>query len=127
MAYTRTNLADIEDSAAKHGLGELQEARFARAHIGAEQSGLAHLKVKPNQRQPFAHRHGEAEEIHVILSGSGTVKIDDELVAVAAHDVLRIGPESTRAFEAGPDGLEYLVFSPHHEGDAEMVEDFSWD
>jgi len=24
---------------------------------------------------------------------------------------------STRAFEAGPDGLEFLAFGPHHPGD----------
>jgi hypothetical protein len=32
----------------------------------------------------------------------------------------------TRAFEAGPEGLELLVFGPHHAGDVEMVPDF-WD
>ena len=32
----------------------------------------------------------------------------------------------TRAFEAGPEGLELLVFGPRHEGDAEIVQDFSW-
>jgi hypothetical protein len=38
--------------------------------------------------------------------------------------VIRVGPDVTRIFEAGPEGLEYLVFSPRHEGDAEMVQDF---
>ena len=34
------------------------------------------------------------------------------------------GSPSTCVFEAGGDGLEYLVFSPRHEGDAEIVKDF---
>jgi quercetin dioxygenase-like cupin family protein len=59
-----------------------------------------------------------------VLEGSGKLKLDEELIDVGADDVIRIGPGVTRAFEAGPDGLEYVVFSPRHEGDAEMVQDF---
>ena len=85
---------------------------------------MGHLRVKPDQRQPFAHKHGQAEEVHVILSGAGRMKLDDEILEVRANDVIRVGPDVTRIFEAGPEGLEYLVFSPRHEGDAEMVQDF---
>jgi mannose-6-phosphate isomerase-like protein (cupin superfamily) len=122
--YTRVNLRDVDDMAAKHGFGEQQEARFPREALGLDASGVGHLRVKPGQRQPFAHRHNEAEEVHVVLSGSGRMKLDDEIVKVGADDVIRVGPGVTRAFEAGPDGLEYLVFSPRHEGDAEIVQDF---
>ena len=61
-----------------------------------------------------------------MLSGSGRVKLDDEVVQVGGLDAIRIAPEVTRAFEAGPDGLELLVFGPRHQGDAEIVQDFSW-
>jgi len=124
MGYDKVNLSDVTDSAAEHGLGELQEARFPREDVGTESTGFAHIKVKPGQRQPFAHRHATAEELHVILSGSGTMKVDDELVAVGALDIIRVDPASTRAFEAGDDGLEYLVFSPRRANDAEIVKDF---
>ena len=80
MSYTQKNLRDVKDSAAEHGFGEIQEARFPRGDVGLAQSGLAHIRVKPGQRQPFAHRHADAEEVHVILSGTGTMKIDDELL-----------------------------------------------
>src|SRR5215207_9874695 len=126
MGYDKVNLGEVTDAAAEHGLGELQEARFPREVVGTEASGLAHIKVKPGQRQPFAHRHGQAEELHVILSGSGTMKIDDALVPVGPLDVVRVDPASARGFEAGAEGLEYLVFSPRHGGDAEIVKDF-WD
>ena len=122
--YTKVNLRDVEDMAAKHGLGEHQEARFPREALDLDASGVGHLRVKPGKRQPFAHRHNEAEEVHVVLEGSGRIKLDDEIVEVGADDVIRVGPGVTRAFEAGPDGLEYVVFSPRHEGDAEMVQDF---
>jgi mannose-6-phosphate isomerase-like protein (cupin superfamily) len=126
MRYTKTNLREVEDSAAKFGYGELQESRFPREQLGLETSGLAYHRVRPAQRQPFAHRHERAEEVHVVLAGSGYLKVDDERVPVAALDVIRVPPGVTRAFEAGPDGLDYVVFSPRHEGESEMVRDF-WD
>ena len=92
--YTRVNLRDVEDQAAKHGFGDHQEARFPREALGLEASGVGHLRVKPNQRQPFAHRHNEAEEVHVVLEGSGRVKLDDEVIDVGADDVIRIVPAS---------------------------------
>jgi len=36
-------------------------------------------------------------------------------------DAVRVSPAVTRAFEAGPDGLEVLAFGPHHEGDGELI------
>jgi uncharacterized cupin superfamily protein len=35
----------------------------------------------PGKRSPFTHRHTDAEEIYVVLSGSGRVKLD----AFGAH------------------------------------------
>lgn len=35
-----------------------------------------------------------------------------------------MSPGTTRAFEAGPDGLEVLVFGPRVKGDGEMVQGF---
>jgi mannose-6-phosphate isomerase-like protein (cupin superfamily) len=122
--YTRVKLDAVEDQAAKHGLGELQEARFPREDLGLEESAMAHLRVRPGKRQPFAHKHNQAEELHVVVSGAGRAKLDEEIVEVASGDVLRVGPGVTRMFEAGRDGLEYLVFSPRYEGDAEVVQEF---
>lgn len=126
MAYTKKNLREVEDSAVKYGFSDSQEARFARADLGAEQSGMNYLIVKPGRREAFAHRHREAEEIYVVLGGSGRVKLDDELVPLAPLDAVRVSPGTARSFEAGPEGLEVLVFGPRVEGDGEMVRDF-WD
>jgi uncharacterized cupin superfamily protein len=126
MSYAKKNLRDVEDSAAKHGLSDHQEARFARGELGAEQTGVNYLIIKPGQREAFAHRHGEAEEMYVVLAGSGRVKLDDELVDLTPLDAVRVSPGVTRSFEAGGDGLEVLIFGRHVEGDGEMVSDF-WD
>jgi len=124
MRYAKTNLRSVEDSAVKFGLSETQEARFPRAELGAEQTGINFLRVKPSQREAFAHRHRLAEEIYVVLSGVGRVKLDDELVELSPLDAVRVSPGVARSFEAGPDGLEVLIFGPHVDGDGEMVADF---
>lgn len=68
-------------------------------------------------------RHTQAEEIYVILDGSGEVKLGDQVSEVRRLDAIRVSPEVARAFEAGPDGLEFLAFGPHHSGDGEPVDD----
>ena len=83
--------------------------------------------MKPGKRQAFAHKHEKAEEIYVILSGSGRMKLDDEIRDVRALDAVRVAPRVTRAFEAGADGLELLAFGPHHEGDGELIYEGFWD
>lgn len=122
MTHTIKNLDEVEDMAAKHGLGEMGEARFCREDLDAEDTGLSHQRMNPGKRQSFGHRHKEAEEIYLVLSGSGRVKLDDEIVEVRRLDAVRVSPETTRAFEAGPEGLEFVVFGPHFSGDGEMVQ-----
>jgi len=124
VRYAKKNLREVQDSAAQHGLSAVQEARFPRGDLGAEQTGMNYLIVKPGQREAFAHRHRTAEEIYLVLGGTGRVKLDDDLVELAPLDAVRVSPGVTRAFEAGPDGLQVLIFGPHVESDADMVQDF---
>ena len=123
VSYTKRNLQDVEDMAVKHGFSETQQARFPREELDADSTGLAYHVVNPGKRQAFAHHHQEAEEIFVVLSGSGRAKLDDEIIELDTMDAIRIAPPVARAFEAGPEGLELLVFGPHHDRDAVMVED----
>ena len=118
--YTHTNLNAVEDSAPKFGYEELQEARFATSSVDAEETGFSHMRLKPGKRQPFGHRHDDAEEVYVVIAGSGRVRLDTDEVELAALDALRVSPGVTRAFEAGDDGLEYLAFGPRHDGDGEL-------
>jgi mannose-6-phosphate isomerase-like protein (cupin superfamily) len=123
--YAIKNLREVEDFAVKFGFSETQEARFPRGDLGAETVGLAYHVVKPGRRQAFAHRHGEAEEVNVVLSGSGQVKLDDEIREIGPLDAIRVAPGVARSFAAGPDGLELLVFGPHHPDDrGEMIVNF---
>jgi mannose-6-phosphate isomerase-like protein (cupin superfamily) len=123
--YSRINFAAVEDAALANGFGDRWEARVARSALAAEQSGLTYFRLLPGKRSPFVHRHALAEEVYVILSGTGRVKLDDEFLDVTPLDAVRVAPDVARAFEAGPQGLEFIAFGPHHPGDGEPVED-SW-
>jgi quercetin dioxygenase-like cupin family protein len=127
MDYTIKNLREVKDSAEEAGISDSLEARFAHEDLGSERSGVSYQVVKAGQRMPFAHKHGEMEEIYVVLSGTGRVKLDALTEEVGPLDAVRIAPSVVRAFEAGDDDLALLAFSPRAAGDAEIVKDFSWD
>jgi quinol monooxygenase YgiN/mannose-6-phosphate isomerase-like protein (cupin superfamily) len=118
------NLESVEDMAAKHGLSDMGESRFARQDLGADATGISHQRLRPNRRGAFGHRHQRAEEIYVVLDGSGRVRIDDKIHEIGKLDAIRLAPGAIRAFEAGPDGLELLVVGPHFTGDGEILRDF---
>jgi len=124
--YTMKNLREVEDSAPKFGFGETQEARFSREALGCETIGFSYHVVKPGRRQGFAHRHENAEEVYVVVSGHGRLKLDDEVVDIGPLDAIRVAAPVARAFAAGDEGLALLAFGPRHEGDGDLVEGDFW-
>lgn len=122
--YTLQKLTDVDDAAPKFGFGDRGSARFATDDLAAQQTGISHHHLKPGKRQAFGHRHDAAEEIYVVLSGSGRVKLEDEILDIAELDAIRIAPPVMRAFEAGPDGLELVAFGPRRRGDGEIVQNW---
>ena len=122
--FTQTKLTDVKDSAPEFGMDDVQEARFAKGDLDGEDTGISHHRVKPGKRQPFGHRHDKAEEIYVVLAGSGRMKLDDEIIEVEPLDAIRVAPQVTRAFEAGPDGISLLAVGARHDGDGEVLKDW---
>jgi mannose-6-phosphate isomerase-like protein (cupin superfamily) len=122
--YTITNLKQCDDFAAANGVGEVGVIRFPREDVEAKATGFAHLTLNPGKRHPFPHRHDKAEEVYIVLAGSGHVKLEDELRDLAKYDIVRVAPHVRRGFEAGPDGMELLAFGARHEKDGEILKDF---
>ena len=122
--YTLKNLTEVKDQAEGFGIGEIQEARFANEALDAEDTGISHHRLRPGRRQAFAHRHDDAEEVYVVLEGSGRVKLDDDIVDLSKLDAVRVAPGVTRQFEAGDDGLEFLAVGPRREGDGDIVKEW---
>ncbi len=124
--YTLINLKDVEDSAPGFGLSPDLEARFARDVLGLENSGISYQRLAPSYRAPFGHKHGQQEEVYVVLSGSGRVKLDDEIVDLRQWDVVRVPSQTMRNFEGGPDGLELLAFGAPSMGNKDVEQTPGW-
>jgi mannose-6-phosphate isomerase-like protein (cupin superfamily) len=118
--FTHRKLADVKDSGPDVGLSDI-EVRFANDDLDGEQTGISHHRLKPGIRQPFGHRHEKAEEVYVVVAGSGRMKLDDEIIAIETLDAIRVAPTVTRGFEAGPDGLEIVATGTRHDGDGEII------
>src|SRR3954451_23029576 len=103
--YTIKNLKDdITDVAAGRAPGV--EARMARSEMDSKELGVSYFRYDANTRAPYGHKHEVQEEAYVVTSGSGRMKLDDEIIDVKQWDVIRVAPAVTRGFEAGPAGLE---------------------
>jgi mannose-6-phosphate isomerase-like protein (cupin superfamily) len=116
------NLLDVDNSAA--GRMDGLEVRMSRKDMESRDVGVSLFRYSPDVRNPMSHRHREQEEAYVIVSGSGRVRLDDDIQDVKQWDVIRVAPEVVRAFEAGPDGMDVVaVGGPKPEGgDGELTE-----
>ncbi|HEX3873646.1 MAG TPA: hypothetical protein VHW26_05845 [Solirubrobacteraceae bacterium] len=122
--FTHKNLKEIDSSAG--ALAPDFELRFARSHLDSEHLGVSLMTYGPGFRPPMGHSHGEQEEAYVVISGSGRVKLDDEILELRQWDVVRVAPPVTRAFEAGPDGMEVIAIGSDRPegGDGVLVRDW---
>ncbi len=105
--FTIKNLKEIDDTGPERGHGI--EARFARKHIESDHLGVTYFRYSPGVRSTTAHSHRVQEEVYIVLSGHGRIRLDDQIVELRQWDVIRIAPATLRAVEAGPDGLEFLA------------------
>ncbi len=123
-AYTIKNLKEVEDLVG--GRVPEIEGRFARSHLDSRELGVSYFRYVPGYRSRTGHRHREQEEAYVVIGGSGRAKLDDDVVDLRQWDVVRVSPEVTRAFEAGPEGLELIAIggSRPEDGDGELVADW---
>jgi mannose-6-phosphate isomerase-like protein (cupin superfamily) len=117
VGYTHMSLLDVEDAAEWFGFGETLESRFAHGALEAEQTGFSLHRIKPGKRQPFGHRHDTAEDVYFVVSGSGRVKLDDDILELHPREAVRVAPGVMRQFEAGDEGLEILAFGQRHAED----------
>lgn len=121
--YVKLNLKDdVENMSERFGLAPNMEARFARNALGLEGGGFSYQKLAPDFEAPFGHHHKHQEEAYVVVSGSGRVKIDDDVHELKQWDALRVPAGTPRAFAAGPDGLELIAIGFGEGGDAEMTD-----
>jgi mannose-6-phosphate isomerase-like protein (cupin superfamily) len=118
VPFTLRNLkADLEDVGSNFDGAPDLEFRLATKALELERSGLSYQRIPPGYRFPYGHTHKQQEELFVVVRGSGRMKLDDEVVDVREWDVVRIPPATWRGDEAGPEGLEILVFGAPNLGE----------
>jgi quercetin dioxygenase-like cupin family protein len=123
--YTIKNFKEIDDSAGARTPGI--EGRFARRHIHSEHLGVSYFRYAPGVRSPTAHSHREQEEVYVVISGSGRIRLDDEIHEVRQWDIVRLSPPTVRAVEAGAEGIEFIAIgSDRPEGGDGIQAETNW-
>ena len=120
MPFTLKNIKEDLDDIGRvfDGPPDL-EFRAATKALELEKSAVSYQRVPPGYRFPYGHTHKEQEEVYVVVHGSGRMKIDDEIVELEEWDAVRVPPGMWRGYEAGPEGLEILVFGAPNLGDAQ--------
>jgi uncharacterized cupin superfamily protein len=123
--YTIVNLKDVENRATEGG--STLESRMARSAIDSDHLGVSYFHYAPGRRATRGHAHREQEEVYVVLGGSGSIKLDDEVRELKQWDVVRVAPATFRGFRAGPEGLEVLaVGADRPEGGDGIQSDDDW-
>ncbi|HEU4975590.1 MAG TPA: cupin domain-containing protein [Baekduia sp.] len=81
--------------------------------LGAEATGMRHVRVAPGGRSSLHHCHSAEEELFVVLGGAGAVRLGDDRFDVRRGSVVArpAGSGVAHSFEAGEAGLELLGWS----------------
>jgi mannose-6-phosphate isomerase-like protein (cupin superfamily) len=124
--YTHLNLKDVEDQAPKFGLSPDMEFRMARVPLEMENAGVSYLRVGPNFRIPFGHTHKNQEEVYLVVSGSGRIKLGDDVRELKQWDAVRVHKDTMRGFEAGPDGVELIAIGAPNTGPGDAETKQGW-
>jgi quercetin dioxygenase-like cupin family protein len=121
--YSIVNLLELENVVTSvAGI----EGRFARKQIESRDLGVSHFRYAPGVRGK-GHAHREQEEAYVVVAGSGRMLLGEEVRDLRQWDVVRVAPAVVRAFEGGPDGLDFIAIGgPKPEGGDGLQADAPW-
>jgi uncharacterized cupin superfamily protein len=89
-----------------------QKTRRIGRMLGAETTGLRHVRIAPGAHGTPHHCHGAEEELFVVLGGAGDVRLGDDRYVVRRGSVIARPPGTgvAHSFIAGDRGLELLTW-----------------
>jgi mannose-6-phosphate isomerase-like protein (cupin superfamily) len=122
--YSVENLNEVQNQGENFGINpdELQ-LRMAKDPLECQNAGISLLRLGPDFRVPFGHKHKTQEEIYVLVSGSARMKVEDEIVEMEPLTAVRVDPGTMRGYEAGSEGADLIVIGAPRtgSGDADTV------
>jgi mannose-6-phosphate isomerase-like protein (cupin superfamily) len=124
--YTVVKVSDVPDQGPNFGFEGQMEARFLREDLGLENSGVSYLRLAPDFRIPFGHKHKMQEEVYVLVSGSARMKIGDDVVELEPWTAIRLPKNTMRGIEAGPEGAEFILVGAPKTGPGDALMEQGW-
>lgn len=124
--YTVLKVSEVDDQGPNFGLEGKMEARFMRVDLGCENCGVTYLRIAPNFRIPFGHRHKVQEEVYMLVSGTARIKLEDEVFDLEPWTAVRMSKDTTRGLEAGPEGAEFVLVGAPNTGPGDAITEQGW-
>ncbi|MWV65790.1 cupin domain-containing protein [Halorubrum sp. JWXQ-INN 858] len=122
---TPVNTRDLDWERSTDERASWKRKRVAAAADG-ERIGCSLYLLPPGERSWPYHYHTNNEEAMYVLSGSGTVRLDDEAHPVSPDDYVAFPADESGAHRVVNDGdepLRYLVISTMSEPDVTVYPD----
>jgi quercetin dioxygenase-like cupin family protein len=121
--YTVVKLLELENRASGTGT----EFRMARDAMQSRHIGVSLWQLPADYQSNRGHAHREQEEAYLVIAGGGRMLLDGETIDLEQWDLVRVSPETVRAFAAGPDGMQVVAIGgPKPEGGDGVPGDVSW-
>jgi mannose-6-phosphate isomerase-like protein (cupin superfamily) len=124
--YTVISLEDAPDV-----LGDYPgEMRFLTGPLEAEQAAITYRRMPPGSggRGSYGHRHRTQEELYLVLEGTLTFKLGDEVVEAGPGTAVRVAPSTVRSVHNDGDADVILVITSakaaEYDGEVELEQDF---
>lgn len=124
--YTAISLEDAPDV-----LGDYPgEMRFLTGPLEAEQTALTWRRMPPSTggRGSYGHRHRTQEELYLVVEGTLTFKVGDDVFDAPAGTAVRVAPEALRSVHNDSDADVVLVIASvvaeDYDGEVEFQNDF---
>lgn len=104
MGYSVVHVDEIEPG------GPGGAVRFVRRKLGVEAFGVNWFELPPGAE---GREHDETasgqEEVYIVVRGSGSWRLDGELVSVREGSFVRVDPATVRCPVAGPGGMAFVA------------------
>jgi uncharacterized cupin superfamily protein len=109
VPYTRVQARALEPAPGPHPAASPYDRGVGQA-LGVSTFGIYQVELPPGA-ETVRHDHldDRAEDVYAVISGTGTVIVDDDLVPIGPGDFIAVTPESARHVRAGDDGLVFIA------------------